>query len=139
MEREHDVNGYLFVYGTLMPEVEVAYGRPMRDRLLREARRLGPATSAGSLYDLGQYPGLVDHGSSLVPVHGELLLLADPGATLEWLDRYENIVPGKATNEYARVERPVLPADADQPLLAWTYVYQWPVDGARLVTDGRWR
>ena len=44
----------LFVYGTLRPFVDLPVSRWLR----RTARYLGPAITAGRLYDLGAYPGM---------------------------------------------------------------------------------
>lgn len=135
------VNAHLFVYGTLMPTAGSDYGRHARQRLVREASLIGAATMPGRLYDLGRYPGVVERADAGQIVHGELLRLADPVPTLAWLDRYENIVPGgyAATNEYGRVERPVMLAGEVGPVDAWVYIYQWSVTGGVLVPDGRWR
>ena len=82
----------LFVYGTLTSTAAGDYGQAARLRLIREAtlRRLS-ATTRGQLYELGQYPGLVPSSAATDIVHGELLLLSDPAATLPWLDEYERL------------------------------------------------
>jgi gamma-glutamylcyclotransferase (GGCT)/AIG2-like uncharacterized protein YtfP len=103
----------LFVYGTLMSRAASDYGSAARTRLIQEAWPYRwAATAQGQLYELGQYPGLIATSAPDDVVHGELLLLSDPAATLPWLDDYEAISPDPmADNEYVRQIRDV-PAPA---------------------------
>jgi gamma-glutamylcyclotransferase (GGCT)/AIG2-like uncharacterized protein YtfP len=128
------INPRLFVYGTLM----AAAGHRMGARLARESRLLGPATIQGRLYDLGRYPGLVPSEDAGDAVHGEVVVLADPAASLRWLDAYEGIAPGREEqSEYERVERPVRLATG-AAVIAWAYVYRSAVSAGRRVPGGRW-
>lgn len=99
----------LFVYGTLLPGPwGAAMGRGERERLGRESIVLGAAVIAGRLVDLGPYPGLIGAAVTDDVVHGELLRLIDPAATLRWLDDYEGIGRGgPAGDEYVRERRAV--------------------------------
>jgi gamma-glutamylcyclotransferase (GGCT)/AIG2-like uncharacterized protein YtfP len=129
---------YLFVYGTLMSTATGALGRGMRERLQREARLLGPASTKGRLYDLGRYPALVDSELPADLVHGEVFALQEPAKSFAWLDKYEGIVPGQHDhNEYRRVERPVRLAGG-QEISAWVYLYRKSVVGAAHIAAGRW-
>ena len=128
----------LFVYGTLLRGDRGSSGRGQRARLAREAEWRGRARTAGLLYDLGRYPGLVVSAQPGAEVHGEIFELADPEHTLRWLDAYEGIVPGQPScGEYQRVLRPIARAEGD-PTVAWVYVYRNSVAGAVLIPDGRW-
>lgn len=71
----------LFVYGTLLQGLS-------RARMLRCASFLGPALTAGRLFDLGSYPGLVP-GQGLVV--GEVYAVDLP--TLKRIDRVEDFDP----------------------------------------------
>ncbi len=134
---------HLFVYGTLMPAAQSDYGRKMRDRLARESQHLGPATMAGRLYDLGRYPGLFAPQAPSDIVHGGLLRLATPAATLTWLDAYEGVRPADViefpseTFEYERVEAQATTADG-RSLTAWVYRCRLPVMNLTRITTGRW-
>jgi gamma-glutamylcyclotransferase (GGCT)/AIG2-like uncharacterized protein YtfP len=127
------MNPNLFVYGTLL----AAARHPMGERMRRESRLLGEASIEGQLFDLGKYPGLVEAPGAGSRVHGEVYAFNAPATSLEWLDAYEGIVPGRAQNDYARVERRArLAFGEDIPV--WVYVYLRPVPASRLIPGGRW-
>jgi gamma-glutamylcyclotransferase (GGCT)/AIG2-like uncharacterized protein YtfP len=131
---------HLFVYGTLMSRAQGLLGREQRARLARETHSLGEATLTGArLYDLGHFPGLVETGDPAHIVHGEVLTLASPAATLAWVDEYEDVIPsGPAASHYDRVARSVRLASGAE-LSAW--VYRFTRDFARFaaIEGGRWR
>lgn len=124
------MNPYLFVYGTLLSHT----GKEKSLQLAREADLVGPATIRGLLYRISWYPGLVEGEGC---VHGEVHKLRDPERSLSWLDAYESISPGRADNEYERVERQVRLA-AGSGLTTWVYLYRRDVSAATRVADGRW-
>jgi gamma-glutamylcyclotransferase (GGCT)/AIG2-like uncharacterized protein YtfP len=128
------MNAHLFVYGTLLS----AAGHAKGARLRREARLLGAATMPGRLYSLGRYPGMVEAAGPEPLVHGELYALRTPAVSLEWLDAYEGIVPGKPElSPYARVERPAQLASGET-LDTWVYLYRRSVEARPEVPGGRW-
>jgi gamma-glutamylcyclotransferase (GGCT)/AIG2-like uncharacterized protein YtfP len=130
----------LFVYGTLLSTAAGDYGKGARLRLISEAfPRRFPATTAGRLYELGQYPGLVASSAAPDIVHGQLLLLSDPAATLPWLDEYEMISSAPhAGNEYVRQLRDVS-IIGGQTVSAWSYLYLKSVVGLPRIPSGRWQ
>lgn len=129
---------YLFVYGTLRTDAQGSLGVRERARLGREAVSLGVAHAAGSLYDLGDYPGLHETAAPGVRVEGELLKLLQPAATFAWLDAYEGVGPRFPKPEYARVVRDAMLVSTDRNLRAWTYLLiRRPVSSRRIAT-GVW-
>ena len=84
------MNPLLFVYGSLL----TALDHPMGRRPRAEAALLGPATVRGRLYRVSWYPGFVPGGRDDDVVHGEVYRMADPTASLAWLDEYEGIARG---------------------------------------------
>lgn len=129
---------FLFVYGTLMSAASDELGRPMRERLQREARSLGAAAIHGRLYDLGDYPGLRDGTGNGEVVHGEVFRLDDPEAVFLWLDAYESIVPNDpAASEYERARRSVTLADGTT-VTASVYLYRTQPAQEGYRPDGRW-
>jgi gamma-glutamylcyclotransferase (GGCT)/AIG2-like uncharacterized protein YtfP len=111
----------LFAYGTLRDALQ-------RDMILRGAptREVGPATTPGVLYDLGNYPGLVD-GAPGERVPGVLVELADEAA-LARLDTYEDVDAGLFVRRRATVH-----LDAGGDVEAWVYVYNRSVRGRRRI------
>ena len=127
----------LFVYGTLMSCATGRLGLAERARLYREGRSLGPARTAGRLYDLGLYPGMTEPRAPGEIVHGEAVRLADARRTLAWLDIYEGIGAGDGHDEYARVEGPVWLVSGGE-LNAALYLYRGDLGRARRLPCGRW-
>jgi gamma-glutamylcyclotransferase (GGCT)/AIG2-like uncharacterized protein YtfP len=77
------VADYLFVYGTLKPEL----APPEVAAVMRKSKSLGSAVIRGFLYDLGKYPGLrLDAKGN--EVWGEILEFGD-SSVLRALDAYE--------------------------------------------------
>jgi gamma-glutamylcyclotransferase (GGCT)/AIG2-like uncharacterized protein YtfP len=125
---------HLFVYGTLMPDATGHLGAEQRARLAAEAVIVGGASIAGTLVDLGDYPGLIETGAGIV--HGAVYRFAGPAGSLTWLDAYED-VSGGSCDPYIRAERDVALADG-RTLRAWVYVYVRDASGRPVVSSGRW-
>jgi gamma-glutamylcyclotransferase (GGCT)/AIG2-like uncharacterized protein YtfP len=121
----------VFVYGSLRQ------GASAHARLRSVARRLGPASVAGRLYDLGPYPAARPARHPRERVRGELYRLMRPAA-LAALDRYEGChPPAGVAPEYRR--RQVLVDCAGRRQRAWVYWYARPLRGARRLPGGVWR
>jgi len=127
------MNPNLFVYGTLMSTA----GHPMGAKLARESRLIGPASIRGRLYRVAWYPAAVDSPNAEERVYGELYALANPVASLTWLDRYEGLSGGLQASEYVRVERIARPLGTAE-IAAWVYLYQAVPDSLKRIADGRW-
>ena len=123
----------LFVYGTLMR----GFDHPMAQLLSRSADFLGPARCVGRLYVVKHYPGLVLSDDADDAVFGELFRLRQPAELLREFDMYEACGEGFAEpTEYLR-QRLAVTADDGAVSEAWTYVYNWPVDGLPRIASGR--
>lgn len=120
---------HIFVYGTL----RAGHDGPQARRLRMQARHVGPARAAGRLYRVEDYPGFVPGEGG--QVLGDLFLLADPAASLAWLDDYEQCGPAFAPpQEYGRVAMRV---DGPQgPVEAWTYIFLHTTDGLERIEGG---
>ena len=127
------MTSHLFVYGTLRR----ACANATAQRLAAQSRMLGSARLRGRLYDVGQYPALVQPaGIEDAWVWGELYALEDPWHTLAWIDAYEECSAGDLPpHEYERVLTQVETGDG-RLLDAWVYVYRHPVDGLRSIASG---
>ena len=134
------MSNLLFVYGSLMPDLgDASFGIAERRRLMSESQPLGRATLRASLYDLGEYPGLV-----LIPQHpadvvqGTLLQLRVPEVTLEWLDAFEDFDSQRAdeANVYRRVVAPVVLGAGLHD--AWVYEIRRVPPESHRIASGMW-
>lgn len=130
----------LFVYGTLLLRAGDTLGAAMRARLHGESDFVAAAATPGRLYDLGDYPGLVEaepRGQRALVV-GEVLRLYDAPATFQWLDRYEDVDPDDpAAGLYRRVPQLALLEDG-RALRCWVYVLNSVPAEATLITANGW-
>ena len=123
----------LFVYGTLMR----GFDHPMARLLSANADFLGAARCRGRLYLVKHYPGLVLSDNAADVVHGEVYRLRAPDELLREFDMYEACGEGFAPpTEYVRQMLSVTHSDGAASE-AWTYVYNWPVDGLPRIEAGR--
>jgi gamma-glutamylcyclotransferase (GGCT)/AIG2-like uncharacterized protein YtfP len=117
----------VFVYGLLRP------GRAGFAELDLAGRVdiLGPALVAGTLHDLGDYPGVTLGGPGLIM--GELLLPRDEGVIVQ-LDAFELYdATDPAGSEYLRVE-----AVTTTGMTIWIYIYNFPLNGVPVIASGDW-
>lgn len=129
---------HLFVYGTLMSDAVGAMGGRQRRRLSAEATVVGAGWINGRLFDLGEYPGLLEGEHPDDIVFGEVVWLSQPRLSLEWLDAYEGVSPQSGQDdEYVRVERQAM-LDDGRAVAAWVYVFRGIVDRDRRIANGRW-
>ena len=125
----------LFVYGTLMR----GFDHPMARLLSANADFLGQARCRGRLYLIKHYPGLVLSDDADDVVHGELYRLRARDEMLREFDMYEACGEGFVQpTEYLRTTLNVALAGGEAAgTEAWTYVYNWPVDGLPRIASGR--
>ena len=124
---------HLFVYGTLMR----GFDNPMAQLLSRSADFVGEARCRGRLYRVTHYPGLVLSDDADDVVFGELFRLRQPAELLREFDMYEACGEGFAEpTEYLR-QMLAVTADDGAVSEAWTYVYNWTVDGLPRIAAGR--
>jgi gamma-glutamylcyclotransferase (GGCT)/AIG2-like uncharacterized protein YtfP len=132
----------LFVYGSLMPHLKGAFATAERDLLRSQSASLGSACIAADLHDLGEFPGLslLSDVSTNSFVHGVLLRLHEPAATLAWLDPFEDIDPATGTplGVYVRTLAAVIAEDAEVRQ-AWVYALRRVPAGAAKITSGKWQ
>ncbi len=123
----------LFVYGTLMR----GFDHPMARLLSANADFVGEARCRARLYLIKHYPGLVLSGDPADAVSGELYRLRAPEPMLREFDMYEACGEGFAPpTEYVRQMLSVTLTDGSASD-AWTYVYNWKVDGLPRIASGQ--
>jgi pyruvate carboxylase len=123
----------LFVYGTLRPFVDLPVSRWLR----RTARYLGPAITAGQLYDLGEYPGMRAARNCGDRVVGDVYRVVQ-SRVFRALDRYE---AGNAscTPRFVRQRCVVKLGRRGVRKTAWVYRYRYSVAGALRISSGDYR
>jgi gamma-glutamylcyclotransferase (GGCT)/AIG2-like uncharacterized protein YtfP len=117
----------VFVYGLLRPGCAGFAELKLGERAIR----IAPDRIAGRLYDLGDYPGVVLGGESIVV--GELLLPRDSGvlADLDGYEQYDPVDPG--SSEYLRTRVTTLGGRE-----AWVYAYRQEIGDRPVIAGGDW-
>jgi len=115
----------IFVYGTLMRGME--HGDLLARR--RDAKYVGPAACRGTLWDLGENPGMTLEGKG--NVSGELFRSDVMEEILRSLDAFES---------GAGFERHVIQVRFRQSRTeAWAYIYGGPLQGLTPILSGSWK
>ncbi|MCD8740142.1 gamma-glutamylcyclotransferase [Mucilaginibacter roseus] len=126
-----DKPNLLFVYGTLLIKHNefAAY-------LQKHCTFISKGRIAGTLYDIGEYPGAVIDNSGGY-VYGSVYSIDKPDEILPVLDDYEGLSPNDPQpQEYLRLLSPI---ETDEALLScWMYVYNWPVDRLKIIDGGNY-
>ena len=123
----------VFVYGTLLR------GGANHTRFCADALTIGPATTAGRLYDLpAGIPAMVQAADGAV--HGEAMTFPDLKATLAKIDFLEGYRPERPEQSlYLRRVQPVTLLSTGETVPAYCYVWRGPLPvGAVVVPSGRW-
>lgn len=126
------MNDLIFVYGTLL-DAENKYGVYLRDN----SKFFSSAKVKGKLFDIGQYPGVVLYPDGADQVHGVLLQMDYPEATLDVIDIYEGFGKDQPQpNEFIRV---LAEAETESGIeLCWVYVYNLSLDNIRQIMSGNY-
>lgn len=119
---------HLFVYGTLLqPENEFA------GYLMHHTTFLTNGKIKGTLYNIGEYPGLVISPKSDCWVHGSIYKVDDEALAL--IDDYEGYGPGQS-EPYLYVRKMLAVETGNGLADAWVYLYNHPVDGLEVIPSG---
>jgi gamma-glutamylcyclotransferase (GGCT)/AIG2-like uncharacterized protein YtfP len=156
------MNNLLFVYGTLMNDIESM----ISNHLKTNSFLLGEGKAKGLLYDLGRYPGFVHNPEAETEVLGHIFQLDDPEEMLKTLDEYEGISASyPVDSEYRRELIPVIrqgvsnkrqsttqfdsdqikvsPSEEKEPKperidYCWCYVYAGDTSRLKLIESGNY-
>ncbi len=125
---------FLFVYGTLMR----GFHEDLQEKV--GAKLVGEGTIRAKLYDLGDYPGAKLAGSSSENlVKGELYRLRDGEGASKILDQYEDYLPSAPRRSLFIRQLVTVTLENGRKRKAWTYLYNRPVDDAKLIPSGSYR
>ena len=123
---ENSVNHVIF-YGTLC-EIDVRKALKINDSL----QFVSICSVSGSLYNLGEYPGLVLGTNSIITA--QLYLIKNPSC-LHILDDYEEYNPNDLKNSLYIRKMIELP---EFDCFAWIYEYNKKVTQEQLIVNGNW-
>ncbi|MDB5288154.1 MAG: hypothetical protein JWR05_3103 [Mucilaginibacter sp.] len=119
----------IFVYGTLLQP-----GNGLAQYLISNSTYLNAGYIKGTLYDIGEYPGLVINEKSGL-VHGSIYEINDQ--TLKQIDDYEGYgIDQEEPNLYIRM---MISVQTTEGIIeAWVYLYNLPVDGLQIINSGKY-
>lgn len=126
----------LFLYGSLLQQT----GNQQVDRIMsRFSRPLYRGYILGRLYDLGQYPGVIESAQENDRVFGQLVELSRAGFILPQLDKFEDYRPKDAgLGQYIRKRIKVYAQGKKTTSMAWCYIYNQPVNEDKWIRGGDW-
>jgi len=126
-------SNYLFVYGSLLS----GFKSPAYEYIARYFELVGPATTPGTLYDLGDYPAaLPDHSGRMII--GELYKIRNNhqlSYAIAQLDGYEGLNPEAGeTADYKR-ELAMISYNNEQ-IQAWVYWFNQTIEDKPVIESG---
>jgi gamma-glutamylcyclotransferase (GGCT)/AIG2-like uncharacterized protein YtfP len=131
-KKTKNTNEYLFVYGTLIPELAPAE----IEGVVRRLGRVGPGFTRGLLYDLGEHPVADFDDGSDGRIFGEVLELPDDASVIDALDRYEGFDrEDEAASWFVRTKCHVILESGDETE-CWVYVYNGEIASAKFIESG---
>lgn len=123
--------GYLFSYGTLLPQHAPREIAPTMRRL----RRVGQGFVRGRLYDLGDYPGAVLKRRGPL-IRGLVFELPDDPEVLERLDAYEEFDRSRPQGSLFVRRRRLVSLQNGRKVVCWVYAYNRPTGTASPLPSG---
>ncbi|HKT25566.1 MAG TPA: gamma-glutamylcyclotransferase family protein [Terriglobales bacterium] len=108
---------HLFVYGTLRR----AHTPPEAATLMHDLEFISGASTPGTMFDLGEYPGAVFDPESGSEVKGEVYRLPLNSDVLKKLDEYEEFKPRSPRQSLFVREAIVVRTSDGKKLSCWTY------------------
>ena len=126
------MKNYLFVYGTLLPDM----APPGLRNTIARLRPVSSGSMPGRLYDMGLYPAAIYDEAARGRVSGQVFELENDDAVLRELDEYEGYAPGLAVSSlFVRLQRPITLPDGTA-VNCWVYLYNRNLGEARPIPGG---
>jgi gamma-glutamylcyclotransferase (GGCT)/AIG2-like uncharacterized protein YtfP len=124
-----DSTQLIALYGSLLPGLGAADELGVSHAL----RFVGPCRIRGTLYDLGDYPGLRESSGTVI---GELFEITDRSvlSQIDAFEEYREGAPGESVYRRELVDL-IEPASTR----AWLYIYNDEASPSRRVSHGDWR
>ncbi len=125
-----NTSDFLFVYGLLQSN----FNNPYADLLKNNAANLGKGYCFGRLYEIDGYPGLIIDEDSKDQVYGTIYQIKNQ-AIFSQLDLFEGIGE-RFSKPYQYMRIQIKCYQEMQDFSAWAYVYNWSVNGKKLILSG---
>ncbi|HKP70733.1 MAG TPA: gamma-glutamylcyclotransferase family protein [Pyrinomonadaceae bacterium] len=126
------MSDYIFIYGTLAPDIAPTEIAPAVSKL----KFIGRGYVYGKLYDLGEYPGAKLSRRVRSKVRGRVYRLPTNKQVIKSLDAYEEFRPDNPEKSlYLRKRAPVT-LDNGKTLETWIYEYNGDVSFSPVVRGG---
>ena len=127
---------YLFVYGTLLPDL-----MPDEQQVIVEKLQFfGNGWMPGLLYDLDVYPGAVFDKEAITRINGCIYRLHTDEAlrqeSLKALDDSEGFIPENHQHSLFIREQATIETVDGSKVECWVYVYNQNLDNASLIPSG---
>ncbi|MDA1273787.1 MAG: gamma-glutamylcyclotransferase [Verrucomicrobia bacterium] len=124
---------YVSVYGSLRRDTAGKI-----HPLLEPAEFLGSGWFAGTLYDLGEFPGAIVTQNLSRKVKVEIYRLLSPETAWAGLDEYEDCDPARKSD--ALFHRTILAVELDSggQLSTWVYLYNRSTETLSPIQSGDW-
>lgn len=117
---------FLFIYGTLDPKTAP---REIRDTV-RRLKFVGEGFVHGTLYDLGDYPGVkLDSGAA--KVQGRVYRLPTTKDAIRSIDRYEEFYPSRPDSSLYLRKLTDVELGNGQKIRSWIYEYNGKIPRMR--------
>ena len=122
---------YLFVYGTLTKN-----NKPNFELMINKMEYVGRGKIRGKLYDLGEYPGVIEHQDGYV--FGEIYRIND-SKTLSMIDKYEDF--DKSNPEKSLYLRKIIDATLEDgtETKVYAYLYNQSIKNMKEIPTGIWK
>jgi len=121
-----------FVYGTLMNK----YRENIEDVNRSEMRFLGKGKIEGELFDLGEFPGVVEKQGEYV--YGEVYEIRNSTDVLTKFDKYEEFDSKHPAQSLFIRRKANVEMSNGRTICASVYFYNGNTQGLRKISSGRW-
>lgn len=112
---------HLFVYGTLLKDIQSDTFQSVKSFLKFESE----GYLKGKLFDLGEYPAVVDDNKTSGKVKGEVYTINNADKVFNILDEYEGIHDPEP--EYSRRKK-IVAVSKNKNIKSWVYLYAKPME-----------
>lgn len=125
------MSDYLFIYGTLIPELAPKEIAPA----VRKLEYVGDGSVSGTLYDLGDYPGIKLEPATRRRVRGRLFRVPSD-EDLKKLDEFEEYNPRRPRSSLYTRKLVNVRLDNGKKVRAWIYEYNRSPASKNMIKNG---